>query len=282
MGSLVDRFIGMVRPLPVRGKGRALDWLAPRAGMRTVRVCGDAVMTLNLANAIHRMIYIGCFSPNITACLRALLPPGGTFLDVGANVGYFSLMASQFVGREGRVLAVEPNPRAFEALSANLSQSHTSNVQADMIALGESEGTLGLYVPPADENRDYNVTIVANPSWTRIEVPCRRLDWCLADWHTDRIDLMKMDVEGAEPRVLAGGSSALADGVVRHLMLEINGPYLTELGSSPRALVDQLAELGFVPARLSGRRAIAARAERWDLDPAHAHDRLFVHRSALS
>ena len=102
-----------LRPIRVRGKGRALDLITPHSGTRTVPVWDGAVMTLNLANVIHRMIYMGAFSPHITAHLRALLPTGGTFLDVGANIGYFSLVASRLVGPSGRVLAAEPNPGAF-------------------------------------------------------------------------------------------------------------------------------------------------------------------------
>jgi hypothetical protein len=91
---------------------------------------------------------------------------------------------------------------------------------------------------------------------------------------------MKLDVEGAEPRVLAGGAERLGAGVVRHLVLEINGPRLVAGGSSPSALVAQLEGLGFSPAKLSGGRAVPVVVETWDLDPAHEHDRFFVHRSA--
>jgi hypothetical protein len=92
---------------------------------------------------------------------------------------------------------------------------------------------------------------------------------------------MKMDVEGAEPRVLDGGAEHLKRGVVRHLIVEVNGPRLTECGSSPAGLVEQLDGLGFSPARLSGSRAVAVSAAQWDLDPTHEYDRLFVHRAAL-
>ena len=84
-----------------------------------------------------------------------------------------------------------------------------------------------------------------------------------------RIDLMKIDVEGAEPRVLAGGATHLAQGVVRHAMIEINGPRLVEAGSSPAALVDDLAALGFEPARLVRGRAVRVARADIDLDPRH-------------
>ena len=104
-----------------------------------------------------------------------------------------------------------------------------------MIALSDADGTLRLYSPPKEENRDYNVTMVEAPGWTPMDVPCVRLDDLLAERGVDRVDLMKMDVEGAEPRVLAGGADRLGAGVVRHLIVEVNGPRLVACGSSPAA-----------------------------------------------
>ena len=65
-----------------------------------------------------------------------------------------------------------------------------------MIALSDVNGTLELYTPAENEKRDHNATCVPQSDWTSVYVPCRRLDECLAEWKVDRIDLMKMDVEG--------------------------------------------------------------------------------------
>ena len=282
MPSVVDLVVGALRPVRVRGKGTVLSLITPRAGTRTVRVWGDAVMTLDLANAIHRMIFMGSFSRDIVAWVRALLPPGGTFLDVGANIGYFSLVAAGCVGPRGRVVAVEPNPGAFEALRRHVEANGLGQVEPQRLALADADGVLGLYAPPAGESRDYNVTCLPRPDWTAIDVPCHRLDDCLDRWRVDRVDLMKMDVEGAEPRVLAGGATRLKQGVVRHLIVELNGPLLAEQGSSQGRLIEQLAALGFLPARLKGGRAVPLPAAGLAPDPADATDHLFLHESTLS
>jgi hypothetical protein len=148
-----------------------------------------------------------------------------------------------------------------------------------MIALGEEPGTLRLFVPPLSERRDYNVTYIPRADWLALDVACRKLDECVAEWDIRNIDLMKMDVEGAEPRVLAGGAESLRSGIVKHLIVEVNGPRLSEGGSSPEKLIAQLAGLGFLPARIVGKRVVTISADRWDLDPAHEYDRLFVHNS---
>lgn len=279
MTSLVETFIGAVRPIQLKGKGFVFKYITPRTGTRTVPVWGDYRMTLDLANIIHRQIFMGCFGRYMTVCTRALLPRGGTFLDVGAHAGYFTLLASHCVGPAGKVYALEPTPPTFDVLKDHLRINGVTNVQAEMIALAEEDGTLRLHVPPASEKRDYNVTYVPRADWTAVDVRCRKLDDCLAEWGVESVDLMKMDVEGAEPRVLAGGADVLQRGMVKYLIVEVNGPRLTEGGSSPARLIEQLAGVGFVPARLVGKRAVPVSADRWDLDPLHEYDRLFMHCS---
>ena len=277
---MLDNVIAAMRPLTVRGKGFVFDYVTPHQGMRHATVAGSYAMRLDLANVIHRQIYMGCFANAMTRWTKALLGAGGTFLDIGAHAGYFSLMASDRVGRGGQVFAVEPNPVVFSALQAHLSANRISHVAACNYGLAECEGSTELHVPRPESSRDYNATLLPRPDWLAIKVRLRRLDACLDEWGVRRIDLMKIDVEGAEPRVIAGGATHLANGVVRHMMIEINGPRLVEAGSSPAALVDELAALGFEPARLGRGRVIRLARANVDLDPEHEWDRLFVHRSA--
>jgi hypothetical protein len=93
---------------------------------------------------------------------------------------------------------------------------------------------------------------------------------------------MKIDVEGAEPLVLAGGESALTRGVVRHAMIEVNGPRLTEAGHGPAALAETLTRLGFMPASIVLGRVMGGSWAAFDTNPNHETDRLFVHHTALA
>jgi FkbM family methyltransferase len=279
--TMLDRVISTMRPLRVRGKGFVFDCVTPHEGIRHAAVAGAYTMRLDLANIIHRQIYMGCFANAMTRWARALLQAGGTFLDVGAHAGYFSLIAAERVGRGGRVFAIEPNPAVFSALRAHLTGNGISHADACNWGLAERAGSAALYVPPSERARDYNATLLRRPDWTVVDTPVRRLDDCLDDWGVQRVDLMKIDVEGAEPRVLAGGAAHLANGVVQHAMIEINGPRLVEAGSSPAALVENLTALGFEPARVVGGRAVCIRRTDLDLDPAHERDCLFAHRTAL-
>jgi FkbM family methyltransferase len=277
--TMLERVIAAGRPLQVKGKGFLLDPLTPRDGTRDVTVAGSYIMTLDLANAIHRQIFMGCFARHMTRWARSLLPSGGVFLDVGAHAGYFSLLASNLVGTSGRVFAIEPNPRTFSALDRHLTLNAVSNVQALQCGLSNVRGSFVLHLPPSA--LDYNATVLPRAEWTPVEVPTRTLDDCVCEWGIDRIDLMKIDVEGAEPLVLAGGAAALARGVVRHAMIEINGPRLLEAGHGPAELAHTLDRLGFIPATVAGGRVTSGSWMEFDLDPAHETDCLFVHRKAL-
>jgi FkbM family methyltransferase len=278
--TMLERVIAAGRPLQIKGKGFLFDPITPRAGSRKVTVAGRYAMTLDLANAIHRQIFMGCFARDMTRWARALLPSGGTFLDVGAHAGYFSLLASHLVGPSGGVHAVEPNPRTFATLQDHLRANRADNVNAVMCGLANRPGSIALHLPPS--RLDYNATVLPRADWTRVDVPARTLDDCMREWRIDRIDLMKIDVEGAEPLVLAGGAKCLAGGVVRHAMIEVNGPRLTEAGAGPDALADALDRLGFAPASLVAGRAVPQSWTTFDLDPTHESDCLFVHRNARS
>jgi FkbM family methyltransferase len=278
--TILDRVIAAGRPLQVKGKGFLLDPLTPHEGSREVTVAGDYRMTLDLANAIHRQIFMGCFARDMTKWARALLPRGGAFLDVGAHAGYFSLLASHRLGPSGRVFAIEPNPQTFSALQRHLTQNAVSNVHAMMCGLADRKGVLALHMPSSQ--LDYNATMLPRDGWTRIEVPVRTLDDCVREWNVERIDLMKIDVEGSEPLVLAGGETALTRGVVRHAMIEVNGPRLSEAGHGPAALAQTLERLGFLPASLALGRVAPGLWSAFDTDPDHETDCLFVHRTALA
>ncbi len=278
--TILDRVLAAGRPLHVRGKGRLFDRFTPHTGSREVAVAGSYTMTLDLANAIHRQIFMGCFAHSMTQWATHLLPVSGTFFDVGAHAGYFSLLASAHVGLSGRVFAIEPNPKTFATLERHLALNRVANVRALMCGLADKPGSLTLHAPPSQI--DYNATVLPRADWTRVDVPARTLDDCVREWAIDRIDLMKIDVEGAEPLVLAGGTRSLSSGVVRHAMIEVNGPRLTEGGAGPRELADMLDQFGFVPAAVRAGRILAGSWTDFDIDPTHETDCLFVHRRALA
>lgn len=130
---------------------------------------------------------------------RDYCQPGDVAIDVGANIGEVSIICSQAVGAEGRVLAFEPNPRIYQYLLGNLTLNRCANVTAANLALGATEGRVRM---SNDKHDDMN-RIVASGA---IEVACSTLDAQLPE---APIALLKVDVEGSELRVLEGARRAL-------------------------------------------------------------------------
>jgi FkbM family methyltransferase len=144
---------------------------------------------------------------------RYLLPrPGDVFLDVGANVGWYSLNVGRAVGPAGLVLAVEPDQDNFAVLKENIRLNHLSNVIALNFAAWDRDGELDLIL--AETCTGHTVkrewASSARPwSWfserpVTVKVPARRLDDVLQKQNLTRIDWVKIDVEGAEVEVLRG------------------------------------------------------------------------------
>jgi FkbM family methyltransferase len=164
------------------------------------------------------------------------------FVDVGANVGYFTLLASRAVGPEGMVFAVEPSPYAADRLARTITDNRVGNVRLEKIGLGRESGECTLYDPLPD---NHTPTMLGDIGSSGRCVPVRRLDDCLADWGVDRVDLLKIDVEGYEPLVFEGASAALSAGRIWAILCEFNEYWLRRAGSSVSGLREQLLGFGF-------------------------------------
>ena len=264
---LTDALIGMLRPYHFRGKMRVLGGLAPPSGEHRAKVFGYDV-DLDLGEAIQRWIYLGAFEPKETEMARAWLRPGMTFVDVGANFGYFTLLAASRVLPEGRVFALEPSPYAHARLARTLEANGLTHIELLQAGLSSAPGRLNLYLPPSGF---HSPTMSENSGGQPVEVPVLTLDDCLDEWGVDRVDLIKIDVEGHELRVVDGAANALSSGRIRAVLIEFNDYWLRQQGTSPRELYDRLAAAGFVDVEGEGR------FEHDGVDT-----RFLVHRSARS
>ncbi len=239
--AAVDAFVGVLRPFHIRGKVRLLERLVPAMGERRARVFG-ANINLDLSDHIQRWVYFGGYEPQETTWVRKWLRPGMTVVDVGANVGYYTLLAASCVGPRGKVLAVEPSPYAYSRLRQVVSENRLAQVDTLQAALGNGTGEGVLYLPPLG---NHSPSMVACDRTDRVTVPLRTLDDCLAEWHFDQLDLLKMDAEGFEPQVLAGARSALKAGKIRAILCELNDWWLQKAGSSAEELFRNITTEGF-------------------------------------
>lgn len=126
------------------------------------------------------------------------LPVGGTFVDVGANCGLFSLVAAQRVGRSGRVIAIEPNPTLIDRLRFNV-KANGFDLDIVQCAVSDVEGVGELTLCNRNLGQSGLTTLMPGPA---IKVPTRSLCSVLAEKGISRIDAMKIDIEGLEDRAI--------------------------------------------------------------------------------
>lgn len=189
--------------------------------------------------------FTGWYEPQESRICAALLATGDVFVDLGANWGYFSLVAARLVGRTGLVVSLEPEPRLFGLLSANLEMNGLCNVRALQLAAGEHPGMTGFEAFDAD-SRNWGTTH-SLPSTVPASFHCATapLDDLLDEQGVAAVQLVKIDVEGAEPDVLAGMRRGLAAHRYRYVLLECHPELLASRGIDARVCVDRLAEAGY-------------------------------------
>jgi len=233
-------------PMRVVGRGLALLGLlargkAPRfalfPGGPLVEVPADRRYTTVATYLMREQV-----EPELAA-LQRFLGPGGVLVDVGANIGLFSLKGAHLVGGAGLVLAVEPGETSLARLSANLALNNLPQIRVVRAALSDHEGEMALFhIPLGDDPQAFSLISGGGqvPSET---VQVTTLDK-LAETHgLTRLDCIKIDVEGAEPMVLSGARATL-ERFHPIVIFEINAPLAEATGGSSEA-AGALTALGY-------------------------------------
>ncbi len=241
----MDTVISTFRPVRFRGKYRLISLFAPKQGVRSANIFGYR-MDLDLSDWIQRNMYFGCYEQPQTSRILSHLRPGMTFVDVGANVGYYTAMASSLVGA-GRVVAYEPNPYAFERLTQWLEANQVKNVIPVCAALGREEGALTTYFAEGDNHTASLVPAVdAQHAGETTTVSLRTLDAEATRLGISHIDVMKVDVDGFEAEVFRGCSRLLEERRIGAILCEFSVDWLKQIGSSSHELERFFLSRGFI------------------------------------
>jgi FkbM family methyltransferase len=134
--------------------------------------------------------------------LRSHTPVGGVFVDVGANVGTYTMALAHHVGPHGRVIAIEPHPTVHARLAFNRGASGFTQVALVAAAAGADDGEL--MIETDGDNLGASHIVRSGPSGNALSVPSLRLQRILVDAGVAHVDALKIDVEGYEDRVLTG------------------------------------------------------------------------------
>jgi FkbM family methyltransferase len=184
--------------------------------------------------------HYGTWEPTEAGFLRARLRPGMNLLDIGANVGYFSILGARAVGPSGTVVAIEPEPANYALLCANLWEARAANVVPLRAAASTFTGRISLSI--SGENCGDHRSFMERPGERVVAVSGVRMDDVLdAD---ARVDVVKIDIQGADHRAVIGMERLLARW--RPLLLVEFWPRgVDELGDRPIDVLSYYRSLGF-------------------------------------
>ena len=227
--------------MPVRGKGRIADLLLRNLHAEvTCHPLPGLTIHLDTQQRIERQMWAGAYERGLVERLKSSLKPGMVFLDLGANIGYFSAIAAALVGANGRVFAFEPSPACFSRLRRNLS-CFTRALSYDR-AVSDENGPVWLRLHPHENG--WGSLFPDRDLLERIQVDSIRLD----DWAQavglERLDFIKMDIEGSEYAALLGARTLL--GRFRPVVVaELNSVCLARSQRTPDDVLRLLSYAGY-------------------------------------
>lgn len=256
----------MTRRLP-RGKSRFIEWLCRNSEDRFIArmpaQIGGYQFDCSLRDMLAREVFFaGCFATQEIAFLRGVLKPGMNFVDVGANWGLFSMVAAFLVGPSGMVAAMEPDPRIFGKLKANLERNHLRQVRIFEVAIADRDSNL-LLAAHDHSGTNWGISrLIEGGAADEItfNVPSRRLDPLLDEAGFQTVDLLKIDVEGAEDMVLQGMAAGLSSHRYRRILLELHPAELAERRRTVYEIADILTSQGYKGYAFDNSRAGARKA----------------------
>lgn len=221
------------------GKWRFSQWLNKRT--RNIEMVAQTsfgfLMHLNTRDFIQHTIFVtGRWDDDVGRAIRSILKPGDVFVDIGANVGYFSLLASQICNE---VISFEPNPACLAQLNRNVEINKRKNIDVRPVGLADKCGIAEFHV---DNASNIGGGSLRDGSGEKFSVKLDTLDKQLS---SQPIRLIKIDIEGAEVLALKGASAILSRPDAPDVICEISEYSLQQLGSSKEELFRLMSSHGY-------------------------------------
>lgn len=230
-----------IRPAPLAAFLKAILWVR-RIEHRTV----EGTFWIDPASYVGAtLLRTNAYEPALLATIKRRLRRGDTFVDVGANEGYFSVIAARTVAPGGRVLAIEPQRRVQSVIRRNLELNDCRNVTVIRAAISDCTGVAQLHLTPSMNNSGSSLMRPTRYALRRESVPLVTLEevWCQAG--LTRCALMKIDIEGWEYEAVLGSQSLFRNGLVDAIALELHPHLLASRGLDGGHIVHFLNECGY-------------------------------------
>lgn len=249
--SLIPLFRNYIRYFPIYG-GKRFVWqkfVDPYMGcadhefVATTKFGG--IIAGNTMDLIQRYIYyFGIWEPTVTDWIRRCLKPGDIFVDVGANIGYYTILASFIVGDQGRVVAVEASPCIFDNLKRNIERNRIRNTRALNLAVSDHAGKVQIF-GGGEGNIGETSILPQDGSKFETEVDSATLDSIPFEEEKKRIRLVKIDVEGAECFVADGMHQLLDECPRMDVVIEIDPARLETQGRTAEDIFNIFEQAGY-------------------------------------
>jgi FkbM family methyltransferase len=239
-----------------RGKLRLIRFIKQILRLDSVLAETKAgIMLLDPGDLVQSQILMnGCFEPKTLDLIISMLGEGDCFVDVGANVGQFSLAAAHCVGASGRVVAIEPSPSICAKLLVNRRlNGFEDKIEIFAAALADNDCCVRFEVPPPDNcGRSRELETKNKGLVETFFVPALQLTKAMQLVDVAKVKIVKIDVEGAELRVLRGllanGTRSFPDNIIFEFV-----PWQFNYGSSPGELLQFLDKSGYKISSLDGK-----------------------------
>ena len=186
----------------------------------------------------------GVYGELDTKIIREEIHEGDIVIDVGANIGYYTLIFAQLVGSSGKVFAFEPESKNFEILKKNIEINNYPNIVAEQKIVSDKSGIVKLFI--AEHGIVGHRINQQKSSQKFIEVESIILDNYIKKLNLDnKINFIKIDVEGSEPKVLEGAKEIMQKSNQLKIFTEFNREAVEEYGIEPKEMIDLLYRNGF-------------------------------------
>jgi len=205
---------------------------------------GGITWLIDTADLIQwHLFYYGSYEPEETQWMKQYIQPGMVVFDVGANIGYYTILLSKLVGENGAVHSFEAAPTTFNRLKEHMRINLCTNIRVHQLAVSDKNGECMIYCAE-DSNTGESRLEGFDGFKNKESVSCITLDSYFQKEPVNKVDFIKIDVEGAEMLVINGALSLL-NNQRPTVMLEINPLFLSRMGSDVTTLIATIKNIGY-------------------------------------
>ena len=230
----------ILRPWPLRD---ITNWIIKRLLPIKVKI-GKYFLYLNPNDpVVSGAIFFNVYEKSESKFIKSSCFEGMNILDIGANIGYYTALFSQLAGVNGTVIAVEPDEESYKYLTKSVNSFNYKNVFSFRLAASDNRQKLPLYI--SKDNRGDNRLYSTNKKRNSIIVECLTVDELLKNNKIENLDLIKIDVQGYEPKVLKGMRNIVKSSKKLIILSEFWPKGILEAGEKPKEFLTTLRKMQF-------------------------------------